>query len=395
MPRELSPKELHQQLDDGPSFFLLDVRAADEYEKSHIEVKKEIPKLNIPYYDLIEKGGKEDFKESIIQAINENFKTQLPKDKQIVVVCNRGRSALIVTDILAELGYHVSCLTGGMQGWRSFTEKKTIVDSPNLTIIQVIRTSRGCLSYVIVSDGMAAVIDPFRDTQPYLEIFKELNLKPQFILDTHAHADHISGGRALAEKLGVPYYLHPYDGIHPMDMLPAKFPYEPSWADRIFRLGKLELKALHVPGHTLGNQAFLLDNKYLFTGDSIFLGSIARPDLGGHAKEWTGLHYDSIRKLLELPDDTIVLPAHFNDSEEANENQNYSSTLGKLKKTNQGLMMAQKSLQEFTEYITNNLPKFPEEYIDIKRVNLGLLPADDELAAQLELGKNICAMKTP
>ena len=394
MPRELSPKELHKYIDDGSSFFLLDVRAADEYEKSHIEVKKETPKLNIPYYDFIEKGGKEDFKESIIQAIHENFKTQLPKDKQIVVVCNKGCSALILTDILTELGYQASCLKGGMQSWGSYTENKTIVDLPSLTIIQVIRTSKGCLSYVIVTDGMAAVIDPFRDTQPYLEIFKELNLKPQFILDTHAHADHISGGRALAEKFGVPYYLHPYDGIHPMDMLPAKFAYEASWADRIFRLEKFELKALHVPGHTLGNQAFLLDNKYLFTGDSIFLGFIARPDLGGHAKEWTVLHYDSIRKLLELPDDTIVLPAHFSDSEEANESQNYSNTLGKLKMTNKGLMMAQKSFQEFTEYISNNLPQFKEEYIDIKRVNLGLLPADDELAAQLELGKNICSLKT-
>ena len=74
------------------------------------------------------------------------------------------------------------------------------------------------------------------------------------------------------------------------------------------------MKTLHIPGHTLGNVAYLVDDRYLFTGDSIFIESIARPDLGGKGDTWAPLHYHSLRRLLELPDDTVVLPAHFSGS---------------------------------------------------------------------------------
>ena len=96
-----------------------------------------------------------------------------------------------------------------------------------------------------------------------------------------------------------------------------------------------------------------------------------------------------------LPDDTLVLPAHFSSVEEANQNNMYCATLGELKKTNEGLIMAQKSLEEFSAYILSNLPEFPKEYIDIKRVNVGLLHPDEEQAIELELGKNICALSHP
>ena len=80
---------------------------------------------------------------------------------------------------------------------------------------------------------------------------------------------------------------------------------------RTFEVGGHTVEAIHVPGHTLGNMAFLLDGRFLFTGDSIFIESIARPDLGGHGDTWAPIHYASLRRLLELPDDTLVLPGHF------------------------------------------------------------------------------------
>lgn len=373
--------ELYQYLEKGTKFFLFDVRKGEDFKKSHIEGS--FPILNVSYFDLIEKGGKDSFIEYI------KMSTKLPKDREIVVVCNRGNSSAIVTELLTNLGYQASSLVGGMKGWGELTVRKTLVNSPDLTLIQVIRPARGCLSYVVVSDKVATVIDPFRKLQPYLEIFEELKVEPQFILDTHAHADHISGARELAERFHIPYFLHPYDGIHPIDVLPARFSYEPSWADKLYTLGKVKLKALHIPGHTLGNQAFLLDDRYLFTGDSIFIHSIARPDLGGQAKSWTPLHYESLRKLMELPDTTIVLPAHFSSPNWGT----YSSSLGELKKSNEGLLMAQKTPQEFSDYILASLPQFPKEYMDIKRINLGLLQVNEEQAAELELGKNVCAVK--
>ena len=392
MEKGISPSQLYKLLGTEKELFLFDVRNADEFERWHIEGKTAIPILNIPYFDLIEKGGKEDFQESIIHFIKANLSRQLPKDKKIVMVCAKGETSAIIAEILRNLGYQAASLSGGMKSWGEFYDRKTIITLPHLSIFQLIRISRGCLSYVIISDGMATVIDPLKNIQLYIDLFDELNVKPQFILDTHAHADHISGGKKLADRFEVPYYLHPYDGIHPMDMLPAKFSYEPSWIDKIYRLGSVELKTLHIPGHTLGNQAFLLDNKYLFSGDSIFIRSIARPDLGGQAKTWTTLHYESLRKLLELPTDILVLPAHFSSLQEANENQIFNRSLGELKKTNEGLMMVQKPLEEFSQYILGSLPQFPKEYIDIKRINIGLLQVNEEQAAELELGKNVCAI---
>ena len=142
----------------------------------------------------------------------------------------------------------------------------------------------------------------------------------------------------------------------------------------------------------MGNQAFYLDNQYLFSGDSIFLSSIARPDLGGQAKSWTVLHYESLKRLLKLPDDTVVLPAHFSTLKEAGADRRFSRLLKELKRENEGLIMAGKSLEEFSGYILKNLPEFPKQYIDIKRVNIGLLQPNEEQAEELEIGKNICAV---
>lgn len=392
MSDEISPKEFNQLLTEE-KIFLFDVRGRDAFDRWHIEGKSEDSILNVPYSDFIEKGGKANAKDSIAYFIKSELAEQLPRNEKIFVVCARGRSSAVIADVLKDLGYQSMTLSGGMKGWGDFYDRKTIVASPELSIFQIIRVSRGCLSYVIIANGIAAVIDPLRNIQFYIDLFEEFNAKPQFILDTHAHADHISGGKGLADRFRIPYYLHPYDGIHPLDLLPATFSYEPSWENKIYKLGKFELKALHIPGHTLGNQAFLLNNKYLFSGDSIFIQSIARPDLGGQAASWTVLHYESLRTLLELPNDVQVLPAHFSSPQEANENKTYSASLGTLKKSNEGLIMAQKSLKEFTAYILNNLPQFPKEYIEIKRVNIGLLQTDEERASELELGKNICAVR--
>lgn len=390
--QEILPKGLYHLMEKEEEFFLFDVRNQDEFNRWRIEGKKEIPALNIPYFELIEKGGKEDFQESIASFIKTQISEQLPKGKQIIVVCAKGGTSAIVAGILKNLGYQAGNLSGGMKNWGDFFERKTIISSPDLSIYQFIRIARGCLSHVIVSDKMATVIDPLRNIQPYLDLFDELKVKPQFILDTHAHADHISSGKELADLFDVPYYLHPYDGIHPMDLLPAKFSYVPSWENKIYKLGKIEIKALHVPGHTLGNQAFLIDDRYLFTGDSIFIGSIARPDLGGQAKTWTALHHESLKKLLELPEEILVLPAHFSSWQEANDDDAYCHPLKDLKKNNEGLIMAQKPLDHFSNYILGNLPQFPKEYIDIKRVNIGLFQVDEEEASELELGKNLCAV---
>lgn len=390
--QELSPQKLQAFLETNEKLFLFDVRGREQFDQWRVERKGGLSSLNVPYFELIEQGGKTDFRESIREALEKEFLTKLPKNQKIIVVCAKGDTSVIVAELLRELGLQSFNLSGGMKAWGSFYDQKWLVRSEKLSILQCIRVSRGCLSYVVVSEGKALVIDPLRKIDFYNSFFEQGPMQLELVLDTHAHADHISGGRHLAKQYGVPYFLHPYDGIHPMDMLPAAFSYEPSWSGKTYQIGKVKLQTLHIPGHTLGNQAFILDEKYLFCGDSLFLHSIARPDLGGQTKAWTPLHYKSLQMLAHLPDSILVLPAHFASPEEANADFTYGKTLGELKKTNQELRLLQKPLEAFEQHIAQHLPQFPPEYIDIKRVNLGLLEPTEEKAEELELGKNICAL---
>jgi len=237
------------------------------------------------------------------------------------------------------------------------------------------------------------VIDPLRHLHHYLDLARGMGLTIKAVIDTHGHADHISGGPALAAKTGAPYYLHPHDAIHPIDLLPATIPYEFIRDGQTFPAGQHELKALHIPGHTLGLVAFRLDDRYLFTGDSIFIRSIARPDLGGKAETWAPLHGRSLRRLLSLPGGITVLPGHFSSLDEGDDTGRFAASLDDLKKRNDGLVVLQRESDEgFLRYLLESLPKFIPEYVDITRVNAGLLTPAEEDAATLELGKNVCAL---
>ena len=149
---------------------------------------------------------------------------------------------------------------------------------------------------------------------------------------------------------------------------------------------------LHFPGHTLGMVAFLVDGRYLLSGDSLFLESVARPDLGGKAEAWAPLLYESLRRMTELPDETRVLPAHFSDIAAADDSGVFRATLGDLKQRNPGLLKLAEGEAAFCDYILANLPEFPAAYIEIKRANAGLAHPDERKAQELELGKNICAV---
>lgn len=380
MGQETSSAEL-QRMIETEKFVLFDVRKKEDFERGAIEGAAQ--QFNIPYYDLIE-GENEIFKPLIEKKLNND----LPKEMKIVVACVKGISSAHVTELLVQKGYQATSLAGGMSSWNQFYHTKQVVEETNLQIFQYIRPSKGCLSYVVISGGEAVVIDPGLKVKEYSNLLDQLEVQLKMVLDTHAHADHLSGGCALAHRYGVPYGLHPYDGIHPMDVVPARFDYALLWKDQAIRLGEVEIQVLHVPGHTLGNTALLVDQRYLIGGDTIFIGSIARPDLGGQVENWTKMHYHSLNQLMLLGDEITVFPGHFGSLEEKNENHTFAKKLGDLKKENVGLQKAQKSFEEFREYILSNLPQNPKEYADIKRVNLGLM----EATATLETGKNVCGL---
>ncbi len=389
---EWGVEALHARLETGDEFFVFDVRNEDEFEAWQIEGRRPLPTVNVPYYEMLEVDEFDDVVDSFKAFLGQKWAEKLPRDKAILAVCAKGDTSEFVAEALRRLEFEAFNLAGGTAAWGDHYAIRPVVESEELTILQVSRPARGCLSYVVASGERVVVIDPLRHIDHYLELARERGWKIELVLDTHGHADHISGGPALAAATGAPYHLHPYDGIHPIDVLPARIDYAYLRDGQTFEIGRHRVTAVHVPGHTLGNMAFLLDERYLFTGDSIFIESISRPDLGGHGDTWAPIHFASLRRLLELPDDTLVMPGHFASLAEEGDNGLFAAQLGGLRQRNGGLAMAAGGEEEFVAYILASLPKFPDEYIEIKRVNAGLVEVKEAKASELELGKNICAL---
>ncbi|HEX9113976.1 MAG TPA: MBL fold metallo-hydrolase [Nitrospirota bacterium] len=385
--------DLLERMERRDDFFILDVRNRDEFERFRLEGRSPLPTVNIPYFEMLELGGKDEMLDSVVAYVERDLADRLPSDLPILAVCAKGDTSEFVAQGLRRLGYASANLKGGMKAWGEHYATRALVEDSELAIYQVSRPARGCLSYVVASAGSAIVIDPLRHLHPYLDLAREMGLTIEAVIDTHGHADHISGGFALAASTGASYYLHPHDAIHPIDLMPATMPYEFVRDGQLFPVGRHELKALHIPGHTLGLVAFQLDDRYLFAGDSIFIRSISRPDLGGRAETWAALHGRSLRRLLGLPGGITVLPGHFSGLDEADETGRFAASLDDLKRRNDGLVALQGESEEgFVRYLLASLPMFLPEYVDIKRVNAGLLSPAEEDAAILELGRNKCAL---
>ncbi|QQV01245.1 MULTISPECIES: MBL fold metallo-hydrolase [Chryseobacterium] len=218
----------------------------------------------------------------------------------------------------------------------------------------------GCLAqgaYYIVSNGEAAIIDPLRETQPYIERLEKDNVTLKYIFETHFHADFVSGHLDLSRKTKAPIVYGPT----------AKPEFEAIIAEdnQVFKVGNITIKVLHTPGHTLESSSFLLiDEKgketALFSGDTLFLGDVGRPDLAQKAasmtqEELAGLLYDSLyQKILPLDDDITVYPAHGAGSACGKNMQKETvDSLGNQKKTNYALN--QKDKESFIKAVTDGL----------------------------------------
>jgi glyoxylase-like metal-dependent hydrolase (beta-lactamase superfamily II) len=287
-------------------------------------------------------------------------------------------------------------LSGGMIAWGSHYVVRPVVEKPSFRLYQVDRVARGCLSYLLLCNGDAAVIDPARHTDRYAAHLADKGARLQWVLDTHAHADHISSGRALANRFDVRYYLHPYDAIHPMDLLPPRIGYEPLRDGQMLSLGGARAEIIHVPGHTLGQVNVLVTDpdgeQYLFSGDNLFIQSFGRPDLGGRGKDWAPYVYDSIFGTIKqrVMNTALVLPGHYADFGEADSAGVYRKRLMALWRQNRALQTTDRD--RFVAETLSRLPEFPSQYVEIKRANTGLSTPDEDAAQELELGKNICGL---
>ncbi len=375
--KQMSTAELYDKMKAGENLVILDVRNEDEYNDWKIEGKS-LRSVNIPYFDFLEED-----------QINVH-EQKLPKDAEIVVVCAKGGSSEMVAETLQQRGYNVSSLEGGMLAWSKFYYPTEVAFDENLKLIQVNRLSKGCLSYFVISEGKAIVVDPNQHINVYLDLAQKENAQIVAILDSHLHADHISGAPAIAKETGATYYINSSDfaGENP------GYEYEPLENYDNIRFGNVnvEVLAIQTPGHTPGSVSFLLNDKYMLSGDTVFVGGLGRPDLGGKAREWALDLYDTVfKKLSELADDIIVLPAHYADIREINDQGIVSAMLGDIRRNN--VVMQTSNKEEFTEIVAGaaNTTK-PPNFEEIIAINRGQLKVDDERATELEIGPNRCAV---
>lgn len=230
----------------------------------------------------------------------------------------------------------------------------------------------GCLSeaaYYIESEGEAAIIDPLRDIEAYLQLAKERNTVIRYVFETHFHADFVSGHIDLGKATGAPIVYGPDTQ--------TKFPIHLAKDGETFQLGKVSIKVLHTPGHTLESTCYLLHDESgnphaLFTGDTLFVGDVGRPDLSSGnltKEELASMMYDSLQnKIIPLPDNVIVYPAHGAGSScGKNLGPENFSTIGEQKKLNYALQP--QSREDFIRSVITGLDEAPQYFPINARIN--------------------------
>ncbi|SER89222.1 MBL fold metallo-hydrolase [Natrinema salaciae] len=373
----VAPDTLKSRIDAGENVTLLDARMESDYDEWHIDGEN-VESINVPYFEFLE------------DEIDDDVLARIPDDRNVTVLCAKGGASEYVAGTLAEHGYDVDHLEDGMNGWARIYERVEVERYDGAgTLYQYQRPSSGCLGYLAVDGGEAAIIDPLRAfTDRYLTDADELGVDLKYAIDTHIHADHISGVRAL-DAVGV-------EGIIPEASVDRGVTY----ADEMtlaadgdeFHVGDATIETVYTPGHTSGMTSYLIDGELLATGDGLFVESVARPDLeegDDGAPEAAAQLYESLQeRVLTLPDDTLIGGAHFSDAAEPAADSTYTAPIGQLTAEMDALTMDE---DEFVELILSDMPPRPANYEDIIPTNLGQQEADDEEAFELELGPNNCA----
>lgn len=369
---KITAREITEKVLNKENLFVLDVRNETDFNDWKIEGEN-FEYLNVPYFELIDG----------IEPIQD----KLPIDKEILVVCAKEGSSMMVAEFLDEAGISSSYLEGGMKSWSEFLHQTKVYEDQDITVYQFVPVGKGCLSYMIVSDGEALIVDPSRFVDQYEAAAEVVGAKVKHIVDSHLHADHISGGKLLAEKTGADYYLMKSEGAT-FEFIPLE-----DHEKIVFNNVTLEVLAVKTPGHTPGSVSFFVNNKLLFSGDTIFVSGLGRPDLGNKVREWAKDLYNTVySKVSEIADDVIVLPGHYASlDDELNDSGFIGATLGDIRKRNE--KMFNTSEEEFLDQVEKSASSVkPPNFEEIVSINRGTVSADVEKMQELEIGPNRCAV---
>ncbi|WP_248515217.1 MBL fold metallo-hydrolase [Salinarchaeum laminariae] len=382
----IEPVDLAERLSRGDRVGIVDVRNRDEFEEWHVD-GPDADVTQIPHAKFLQaqvRGGAADLVGDVPQPI--------------VVVCAIGESSDHAAELLRDSGLDAMNLAGGMEAWADVLLARTLDTPDGAEIVQYHRPATGCLGYLVVDGADAAVIDPLRTfADRYEDHAAESGADLRYAIDTHVHADHVSGLRAVAEATDAAAHAPAIAWDRGLDLDP-----EPtSLADGdVLELGEsTTISAIHAPGHTGEMTALLVEQASeddaetpagtLLTGDSIFVDGVARPDLEADvdpADAAAQLH-DTLHGIAAtLPNRTLIAPGHVKQRTRANDDGTYARTLATLTDQLDGFAQDRTS---FVANVTEELPPPPANAERIVAANLGMETIEDP--DEVELGPNNCA----
>ena len=356
---------------DKEDFLVLDVRNEKDFNRFQVESPYPFNMMNVSYYDFME--------------IEEQSVAKVPKGKPVRIVCAKEGSAKYVGEILVKHGFDdVRYLTGGIKTWGNLLVPRIVHDEDNYKLYQFIRPGKASCSYGICTDTEMMLVDPSRNIDFYINFAKEKGCKIIKTFESHLQADYIAGSRQIAEKTGADFF----GGI---DFDGTKTGAKSVTDQEIhnFSPGGPDVKILLTPGHTPGSLTFIIDDTYMLSGDTVFIQSVGRPDLGGQAESWSVMLYNTLQKVAKLDDSLLVLPGHYMDWSEADEDLIFCLTFRQVKDRNKDVFAMDE--KAFGQYIKDNMRPQPPEYALVRLANANTEQYDDERQEELDLGKNECA----
>ncbi len=309
----------------------------------------------------------------------------LPEEKPVVTVCAAGRTSLIASSLLRGRGFNACSLAGGMKAWSSaWNTAEVPISRPGVRVVQIRRTGKGCLSYMVGIEGEAAVIDASVHPEVYLEIARNNGWRIVSLIETHVHADHLSRSHALRAATGARLFVPaqkrmscPHFPVHDEDEL------------ALGPRGTL-FQAIHSPGHTGESTCYLMDGVALFTGDTLFLKGVGRPDLEdgpAEASSRARILYRSLSRIRALPGDTIILPSH-TSAPVPFDRVPLFATLAQVESENPILAEDEES---FVSRILDRMPPTPPNFLRIMHQNEACAEPEGD-PAELESGANRCSV---
>lgn len=363
--RNIDTETLRAWLEDGRPVSVLDIRTPEDREQWSIPGS-----IHVNAYESL-KAGEPD----ALSAVD------LPRSRPVVTICNAGKVSQVAAEQLTKRGIDAFPLAGGMKSWSLAWNTAELVLG-NTTVVQVRRTGKGCLSYLIGSGSEAAVIDTSLEPAVYMQLADQHGWSIHYVLDTHIHADHLSRSRALAEAAGAKLLLPAQER--------ARFPFIPIENGQVIVFGDARVQAISTPGHTRESTSYDLNGQALFTGDTLFLSGVGRPDLHASAdesRERAGILYRSLKRLMELSPDTVVLPGHTSQPV-AFDRKAVCDQLGQISSRISSWLDNE---EDFVRTILERIPPTPPNFSRIVELNeSGMMPEGDP--TDLEAGANRCAV---